>query len=479
MLAIALAAAAFVAGLTGTWSPCGFSMIETIANPRRQVALSCATFAAGCCVGGVAMFGLLAWAGSHVGGPVVALAGALALAAAIAEARNAGVAPQIRRQVPERWRRVLPLPFAAGLYGILLGLGFTTFVLTFAVWAVAALSFGLGDPLAGVAAGAAFGLGRALPVVSIAPLLHRRIGAAALTAMAERPALLRRTRLADAGALALVVAALLAGNARGATNIGAGVDPSTAGDLLAWARADGTGLLFRDPGAPPLELPGRPALGGSLVAWRTGTDVHVARTADLSAVLDLSVPGVDALAVDDTWLVTRERSAGHDTIVARSLSTGEAHSVASAGAPSQLGRPSLDGNLVVYHVATRAGSRIVVADLVAGTKRVVRHSRRAQLTNPSTLDGQLLYVRQTNTGQFLELGRLVAGSSNRVLYRLGAPAPHDNGYESGHSRVTRTKKPPLAAGTLWTTALGPARAYVTFVPRRYGPPGASIVAVTR
>ena len=53
----------------------------------------------------------------------------------------------------------------------LLGLGFTTFVLTFAVWAVAALAFAIGDPGVGVAAGIAFGVGRALPVVVVAPLL--------------------------------------------------------------------------------------------------------------------------------------------------------------------------------------------------------------------------------------------------------------------------------------------------------------------
>ena len=58
------------------------------------------------------------------------------------------IVPQVRRQVPESWRRVLPVPLAAGLYGVLLGLGFTTFILTFAVWALAAVSVALGDPRA-------------------------------------------------------------------------------------------------------------------------------------------------------------------------------------------------------------------------------------------------------------------------------------------------------------------------------------------
>ena len=41
----------------------------------------------------------------------------------------------------------MPLPLACGLYGLLLGLGFTTFVLSFAVWALAGISFA-GDSVA-------------------------------------------------------------------------------------------------------------------------------------------------------------------------------------------------------------------------------------------------------------------------------------------------------------------------------------------
>ncbi len=78
--------------------------------------------------------------------------------------------PQIRRQLPEHWRRSMPMPLAAALYGGLLGLGFTTFVLTFGVWAVAAISFAVGDPATGVVIGLAFGVGRALPIVALAPL---------------------------------------------------------------------------------------------------------------------------------------------------------------------------------------------------------------------------------------------------------------------------------------------------------------------
>ena len=47
----------------------------------------------------------------------------LRLLAAGLEARGTRIAPQIRRQLPEHWRRVMPMPVAAALYGLLLGLG--------------------------------------------------------------------------------------------------------------------------------------------------------------------------------------------------------------------------------------------------------------------------------------------------------------------------------------------------------------------
>ena len=74
----------------------------------------------------------------------------------------------------------MPLPLAAALYGILLGLGFTTFVLSFGVWALAGISVALGDPGAGVVIGAAFGIGRAIPVVGGRPGRgHARSGSGA------------------------------------------------------------------------------------------------------------------------------------------------------------------------------------------------------------------------------------------------------------------------------------------------------------
>ena len=48
----------------------------------------------------------------------------------------------------------MPMPLAAALYGVLLGLGFTTFVLSFGVWALAGVSLAVGDPSLGLLLGA-------------------------------------------------------------------------------------------------------------------------------------------------------------------------------------------------------------------------------------------------------------------------------------------------------------------------------------
>jgi hypothetical protein len=134
----------------------------------------------------------------------------VALAAAIGEARGARILPQVRRQVPESWRRRLPVPLAAGLYGVLLGLGFTTFILTFAVWALAGACIAVGDPALGALIGLAFGAGRLLPVVALAPAAGTTLGVAAHAAMAERPQILRSLRAVDAVAMAACALVLVA-----------------------------------------------------------------------------------------------------------------------------------------------------------------------------------------------------------------------------------------------------------------------------
>jgi hypothetical protein len=218
VLETVLILAAAAAGVTGAWSPCGFSMVETLApagyaGRLRTTLAACVTFAAGALAGGAVTFGGLALLGQALGAGgslALAVAAALALATAVGEARGARILPQVRRQVPESWRRRMPVPLAAGLYGVLLGLGFTTFILTFAVWALAGVCVAVGDPALGLAVGIAFGAGRLLPVVALAPTAGTGAGAALHAAMAERPQILRSLRAVDALALAACAVALVA-----------------------------------------------------------------------------------------------------------------------------------------------------------------------------------------------------------------------------------------------------------------------------
>ncbi len=484
-----LVVGAFVAGLTGSWSPCGFSMVETIGptghgGGLRTTASACATFTAGALAGGVATFTALAAIGLalHPEGAGVAelAAGAVALAAALAEARGTRVLPQVRRQVPEHWRRVVPMPLAAGLYGVLLGLGFTTFVLTFAVWALAGMSVALGDPALGIAVGLAFGAGRALPVVAMAPLAGRPAGIAVTELMAERVVVLRGFRLANAAALALCALVLLPAGASAATLVAQPAsDPAVAGTAIVWQQPAGGGVL-RD-GGRDTPLPGSDAaIGGALVAWRAGSVVSVARRADLVPVAQLDLPGVNELAVSDAWLAYRmdRGGGGGDHLVARRLADlSQARLVATARPGVQLGRPALDGSRLVFHVAGSRGSRIVRLDLGSGRRRTLARSRSLQLLNPSVLGGAVLYTAQSRCGQEL---RLTRGRRERRLLRLPPPTRRDRGHEQGHTRQGRAPaycgRP--GSGTayrLWTTALSERAAYVT----RLGPGGSQLLRVSR
>jgi hypothetical protein len=496
VLAAALAATALVAGIAGAWSPCGFSMVETLgAAPRRTtLAASVAAFAVGALAGGVTTFAGLALAGTLVLperswaaiGPVTGIA----LIAGAAEARGTRIVPQIRRQVPEAWRRTLPLPVAAGAYGVLLGLGFTTFVLTFAFWGLALTMLLLADPRLGLVVGLVFGIGRALPVGAIAPLASRRTGRQVVDTIACRPGILRGVRVAAAITLAFVVAGVLAAGASAEVVARAATDPTVSRGAIAW---DGVGRAYLrydyHPGGgahhlSPLISPlagADPAVGGSRLAWREGSVVRVVALADFAPVLELSLPGVDALAVSARWLAYRVRAPGGDRLAARRLAApAEERTIAAAGARSSLGRPSADGDQVVFHADSGQTSRIVAVRLDTGRTRVVRRSRLDQLTNPAVLGTSLVYVVQSSRAQELVLGRIDRPSSDRVLMRMPSTAAHDSGHQPGYSRVTRTPPAGRRAGAmLWTTALTARAAYVTLLPLRGGVRSSRIVAVAR
>ena len=182
---------------------------------------------------------------------------------------------------------------------MLLGVGFATFVLTFAVVSLAAISVALGEPVLGLAVGAAFGAGRALPVVVLAPDIRTPWGTRGLELMAERPLILRGFRTADGLALAAAAVALATGPAWGAHQVAAPAsDPSVSDNVVAYENGAGGGVL-RSRGRT-LKLPGSdPAVGADFVTWRRGDVVTVLNTRTNRSI-SRTVGGVEALAVSRT-----------------------------------------------------------------------------------------------------------------------------------------------------------------------------------
>jgi hypothetical protein len=477
-LELSLAAASLLAGLTGAWSPCGFSMVETVGlageGARRWTTIAaCAAFAPGAVLGGVTTFGLLSVLGdlaNGAGGRVACLlAAAIALAAAVAEARGTPIAPQIRRQLPERWRWTMPLPVAAGLYGVLLGLGFTTFVLSFGVWALAGISVALGDPAAGVLIGVAFGIGRAIPVVVVAPIVDSSFGNRCIELMAERPVLYRAFRLGDAVTLFLVAAALAASATATAarTEVTHGADPSATAKALAFQRF-GRGGVERI-GGHTHHLPGRdPALGGPYAAVIAGADrIEILSRFTRKEIASVPAPGVRALTISSRWLAYLVVEGDRYRLRARRINRpdhpGDVKGIASVSGPAQLGHPSLDGGTVFYAVAKRHRNSIRRRNLNSGKGGTVMRSSAAQLLNPAADRRHLLYVR-VRRGSEPPLAIHPRPLRQRLMIRrIGRGGP-------GHPLLS------LHGGrTPWTTALSARRAYVTVLGRK----GPRIVSVQR
>jgi hypothetical protein len=349
----------------------------------------------------------------------------------------------------------MPMPVAAALYGVLLGLGFTTFVLTFGVWALAGISFALGEPALGLALGLGFGLGRALPIVTLAPIADRSSGRAAVALMANRPGLYRGIRLGDAAALTAAAALLVVTGAEAdVKRVKGGADPSVSGGDLVNQRGTSRAGQLRTGQGSPVGLPGTdPAIGGGNIAVIQGGDVVVLAREDLSERDRVTVAGADAVDVSGDWLAIRARVDRRDRLQVRRLTDGQIgapRNVAAAKFPQQIGRPSLGGTRLAYAAAKRARNKLVLFNMTSNKRRTVINTPRHGIANPSLHGKKILYVRSTRRRDQLRVRKLGRGRE-RVL------------------RSTRKR--------LWSTALTKGRAYVTIL--RGAKPRTRIVSVKR
>ena len=433
-LEIALGIAALLIGATGTFSPCGLSVIDSIGptghtGGRRTTTAACVAFLPGAIAGGLLTFGSLAALGDLLHGAggraSYLVAAAIALLAAALEARGTRIVPQIRRQLPEHWRRVLPMPVAAALYGVLLGIGFTTFVLSFGVWALAGVSLAVGDPALGLLLGACFGLGRAIPIVALAPHAGRPAGIRATELMCERPGVYLGLRRGDAAALAAAALALIIvpGSAGAAgTSVAHATDPSATADALLFQRLRGSAVISR--GGPEVPLPGtHPAIGGRYVATVQGNAIQVFDRSTLAPIAQIPAPGADAIAISDLWLAYRSSAGGGDATHVRYIANPAAPApplqVASQGGAGQLSRPAVDGNLLLYGIATPRGSRVVQRVMGTRKHRALVRSRRLLLFDPAVKGRSFAYVRADARRSRLMVRRRHAHGAGRVLFSLG------------------------------------------------------------
>jgi hypothetical protein len=466
-LEIALGIAALLIGATGTFSPCGLSVIDTIGptghtGGRRTTIAACVAFLPGAIAGGLITFGALALFGDLLHGAggrtSYLVAAGIALLAAVLEARGTRIVPQIRRQLPEHWRRVMPMPVAAVLYGVLLGIGFTTFVLSFGVWALAGVSLAVGDPSLGLVVGACFGVGRAIPILVLAPLAGRPAGFRATELMCERPGVYLGLRRGDAAALAISALALIVvpGSAGAAgTSISHAADPSATADALLFQRLGGPAVMSR--GGPEITLPGsHPAIGGRFVATVQGNSVLLFDRGTLAPLAQVDAPGADAIAVSDNWLAYRSGDAIFIRYIANPAAPAPPLQVASQGGSGQVSRPAIDGNLLLFATATPRGSRVVQRVMGTRKHRALVRSPRLLLFDPSVNGRSFAYVRTDARHSRLMVRRRHAHGAGRVLLSLGR-----------------------AKGVLWSNALTGSTAYATILQPSANNPDATIVGVRR
>jgi hypothetical protein len=127
-------------------------------------------------------------------------------------------------------------------------------------------------------------------------------------------------------------------------------------------------------------------------------------------------------------------------------------------------------------------SRIAEMNLATGARRTLVRHRKASLTNPSILGGDLLYVRASPYSQSVML-------NDTPVLKLGPAIRADKGYSTKHGphrpswrRPPRTPNtdPRGTTTTLWTTALAPDAVYVTRLHQRRGSgPAADLLRLAR
>lgn len=160
---------AVFAAIRGLWSPCGLSMVSTL-NPfsersrGHRYPLTAAWFVAGAALGGAVLGGVAAlgamvwaWIGPGTAGTLVIAAGCCLVAAVSDSSVVAWRLPLLPRQVNEQWVDRYRRWFYAAGFGLQIGVGVATYVMTAAVYLTFVLGVLTGSPRTALAVGILFG----------------------------------------------------------------------------------------------------------------------------------------------------------------------------------------------------------------------------------------------------------------------------------------------------------------------------------
>jgi hypothetical protein len=398
-------------------------MVETftpaVCGSKTRQRLALAGFAIGA-LGASALVGAALGAlGAFLG---LELALAVAALALLAAARESGFLrfplPQVRGQVPERWRSVLPLPVWSVGYGAGLGAGFFTFQPVSTFWVACAGALALGRPLSAALCFTAYGAGRTL--MAMAPRRGKADATAAVEALVDR----RRLLLGLNVAALLVCAALLAAPSAGAASdpAGQGFDPSARGSVVARALMQGGGssVVVEPEGESPVPVPegAAPSIDGDLLAYTDDQGIKIIdwRTSDPVAEI---LGAVSKPALDWPLLAFVRRGSEYQRLILADFSGSGPPTekrIASVRVRHDLGRPSLAGGRLAWHKITRREARVFSYRLSSGNRRTIDHSKMYVPSNPALSGTRILWVEQRPKSASLFIRRF-GSSGARQIYK--------------------------------------------------------------
>ena len=182
MIAILAVVVAAVSAVRGVWSPCGLSMLSSL-NPVSERArghrfgVTAAWYVAGAAAGGALLGGACALVAEALarGGLVAEWAWAIAFTGSVVAVGSDSclvryALPDHPRQVDERWLVTYRRWIYAGGFGVQIGTGFATYIMTAAVYLTALLAALSGSATIAFWVGVEFGVVRGLSVLLVAPV---------------------------------------------------------------------------------------------------------------------------------------------------------------------------------------------------------------------------------------------------------------------------------------------------------------------